>query len=85
MSRRYSAAIRVWCDADEPVRVRWRNRDLRVTGVLARWVEAQPWWQSGAAAEQQVWRVELTGRPGAVQVAELGECGGRWTLRSVAD
>lgn len=85
MSRRYATVVRVWCDADEPVGVRWRHRDFRVTEVLARWVEAQPWWQGESGAEQRVWRIEMTGRGGGSQVVELGECGGRWTLRAVAD
>ena len=90
MSRRYAAAVRVWCDGDGPVRLRWRHRDFRVTAVLGRWVEAQAWWRSDAASERNVWRVEMVPcgpdtAPTDVRVVELGECGARWVLRSVAD
>ncbi len=90
MSRRYAAAVRVWCDGDRPVRLRWRHRDFRVTAVLGRWVEAQAWWRADASWERHVWRVEVVpcgreGTPADVRVVELGECGARWVLRAVAD
>lgn len=73
MSRRYADPIQVSpAGAAAPGGFRWRRRSYRVTAVLARWIEARPWWhdalpgeRNGAAGGDRVlWRVEA--RAGAV-------------------
>lgn len=59
-----------------PAVFRWRGRRYAVTGVIAHWVEAVPWWRGGAldavaGGQRMVWRVEAAGRAGSPGVYEL--------------
>jgi hypothetical protein len=60
-----------------PAVFRWRGRRYAVTGVIAHWVEAVPWWRgetldAGAGGQRMVWRVEAAERAGSRGVYELG-------------
>lgn len=86
MTRRIVALIEVVEGPDgDPVAFRWRGRYYAVTAVIARWVEALPWWVDGASGQagdrvtgplahqqRQVWRVEAASRPGIAGVYDLG-------------
>lgn len=86
MTRRILAPIEVVEGPDgDPVAFRWRGRRYAVTAVIARWVEALPWWVDGASGQtgdratgplvhqqRQVWRVEAASRSGIAGVYDLG-------------
>ena len=96
MSRRYrSEPIEVVAGTDGvPVGFRWRGRRYEVRAVVARWVEALPWWAGSgrpdrASGQRHVWRVEAASRAGTTGVYDLhciprGE-GRRWGLARVLD
>jgi Family of unknown function (DUF6504) len=84
MSRRYCDVIRVTTqrvgvagdpEPAVPRAFRWRRRWYLVTAVLARWIEADQWWQSSATdrsgqdvagrLDRLVWRVEARPRHGS--------------------
>lgn len=75
MSRRYAdqVAVRAESTADGiyPIEFNWRGERYRVKSVLARWIEASPWWRDpsyqqssgqqqdeGLKGERLVWRIE---------------------------
>jgi hypothetical protein len=76
-------------EAGEPAAFRWRGRRYAVHAVLARWVEALPWWVDRGYGQRYVWRVEATSRTGTSGVYDLyrvsrGE-GCQWGLERVID
>lgn len=94
MNRRYRAADAVIevaeGDSGEPVGFRWRRRRYEVRAVLARWVEAMPWWVDRAGGQRWVWRVEAVSRTGDTGVYDLyrvhrGDTRHEWGLAQVID
>ncbi len=78
MAHRYRVeGIEVLVGTDgAPAGFRWRGRRYVVTGVIASWVEAVPWWRgdllpAAAGGQQVVWRVEAAGRAGSTGVYEV--------------
>lgn len=73
-----------------PAAFRWRGRRYAVTGVIAHWVEAVPWWRgeilgAGAGGQRIVWRVEAADRAGCTGVYELGREPPKGDSGSVSD
>ena len=95
MSRHRRSPIQVAVDATgAPVRLRWRGRRYEVRAVLARWVEATPWWHALRATGStpasgpprcEVWRVEVVERTGTSGVLDLVQVADRWRLLRVID
>lgn len=77
MARRASATVPVELAGGCPVGFRFHGRRYRVRAVLARWVEARPWWRDRGSRGGQVvtWRVE----------AVCGTTAGTYDLRELAD
>jgi hypothetical protein len=95
VSRRPRSPIQVVVDTTGvPVRLRRRGRWVEVRAVLARWVEAAPWWHalratgsspSPGPSRCEVWRVEVVERTGTSGVLDLVQVADRWRLRRVID
>ena len=95
MSRRYRSPVQVAVDATgAPVRLHWRSRRYEVRAVLARWVEATPWWRAlrdtgsssqRGALQREVWRVEAVTHTGTSGVFDLVRVADGWRLLRVID
>jgi hypothetical protein len=86
--------IEVTADAGGvPAVFRWRGRRYAVSGVVAAWVEALPWWvgrgEDGRHVQRHAWRVEAAPHAGASGVYDLYRVtrvgSSQWGLERVLD